>query len=135
VFIFSLNIGIVGVLLSNIFISLAHVTHKQRLRELGLLGLEKRRLKGICVINMPEGRNKEYRTRLFPVVSSERTRGKGHIMRCRKFHSNRRNHLFDCGGDQTLEQAVHRVCGVSILGDIENLTGHSPEQFYIASEV
>lgn len=27
-----------------------------------------------------------------------------------------------------LEQIVQRCCGVSILGDIQNLSGHSPEK-------
>lgn len=35
-------------------------------------------------------------------------------------------HYFE--GDQTLEKAAHRDCGVSILGHIQNPAGHSPEQ-------
>ena len=31
-------------------------------------------------------------------------------------------------GGQTLEQTAQRGCRVSILGDIQNLTGHGPEQ-------
>ncbi|KAK4827437.1 hypothetical protein QYF61_017994 [Mycteria americana] len=31
-------------------------------------------------------------------------------------------------GDRTVEQVVLRSCGISILGDIQNPTGHGPEQ-------
>lgn len=33
-----------------------------------------------------------------------------------------------CKGDQTWEQVAQRGCGVSDLGDIQNLAGHGPEQ-------
>jgi len=35
---------------------------------------------------------------------------------------------FYCTDDQALAQAAQRVCGVSILGDIQNPTGHSARQ-------
>jgi len=35
-------------------------------------------------------------------------------------------------GGQTLAQFAQRSCGVSILGDIQNSTGHSPEQPVLA---
>lgn len=36
--------------------------------------------------------------------------------------------FFYCEGSQTLQQVAQRACGVSVLGDIENVTGHSPDQ-------
>jgi len=33
-----------------------------------------------------------------------------------------------CEGDQALAHVAQRGCGVSLLGDIQNLPGHSPEQ-------
>ena len=36
--------------------------------------------------------------------------------------------LFYCEGDSALEQVAQGVSGVSILGDIQNLTGHLPKQ-------
>lgn len=39
---------------------------------------------------------------------------------------NIRKSYFDEGG-RTLEQIAWRVCGVSILGEVQNLTGHNPK--------
>lgn len=36
--------------------------------------------------------------------------------------------VFYYEGDLTLEQIAQRCCGVFILGDIQNLTGHDPGQ-------
>jgi len=46
----------------------------------------------------------------------------------RKFDLNRIKINFYYEGDETLEKVDHRHCGVSILGDIQNPTGHGPEQ-------
>jgi len=43
--------------------------------------------------------------------------------------------LFYYGSSQTLEQVATRSCGVSIHEDIQNLTGHSPEQSALADPV
>lgn len=43
-----------------------------------------------------------------------------------KFHVHRRRDFFYCVGAQTLEHVAHRCCGVSTLGDVQNLTGHGP---------
>jgi len=38
----------------------------------------------------------------------------------------------NCEGGQTLAQVVHRGCAVSLLGDIQNPTGHSSGQRAVA---
>ncbi|KAK4819419.1 hypothetical protein QYF61_003690 [Mycteria americana] len=45
-----------------------------------------------------------------------------------KLHVNTRNDFFCFAGAQTLEQVAQRCCGVSILGDVRNLTRHGHGQ-------
>jgi len=53
---------------------LEHLSYEERLRDLGLLSLEKRRLRGSCqCTEIPEGGCKENEARLFSVVPSGRT--------------------------------------------------------------
>ncbi|GAB0183013.1 hypothetical protein GRJ2_000766600 [Grus japonensis] len=59
--------------------------YKERQRKLGLLSLEKRRLRGIMSVILM-GPHEENRDRLFSVVPSARTRGNGHKLKCRKFY-------------------------------------------------
>lgn len=87
--------------------------------------------------------NAEGRSEKGPVSSREprnRTRDTGHKMKYETAYLNRgeknnnykkpptkkTNKLFYCEGGQTLDQVVQRRRGVSVLGDSQNLAGHSP---------
>ena len=79
---------------------LEHLSYEERLRELGLFSLEKRRLGGVWggnLINMYKylmrGKEEEG-ARLFSAVPTDRTRGNGHRLKTRKFNLNARKHFF-----------------------------------------
>ena len=106
---------------------LEHMSYEERLGELDLLSLEKRKAKGafITACNYLMGGYRVHSSTLFSNMHGDRRRGKVYKLERGWFWKDTRKNLHHEGG-QALEQEPCS-CGISIAGDIQNSVGHDPE--------
>ena len=103
---------------------LKHLSDEERLRELGLLSLEKRKLHGdlIAAFQYIQGPYKKHGERLFTKACSDRRRGNGFKLKEGRFTLDIKKKFFTMRV-VTLEQVAQRSCGCPISGSVQGQVG------------
>jgi len=113
-----------------------HLSCEERLRELGLLSLEKGRFWGdlIAAFQYLKGTYEKAGERLFTRACSDRTRGHGCKLKESRFRLAVREILY-CEGGDALEQVAQRSCGCPLPGSAQSQAGRGSEQLDLVKDV
>ena len=111
-----------------------HLSYEDRLRELGLVSLEKRRLRGhlkAASQYLKRGYKKKKekeKDRLYSIICCDNTRVHGFKLKEGRFRLDIRKGSFYSEGGEALEQVTQGTGGCPVPGDIERLSGPASEQ-------
>ena len=109
---------------------LEHLSYEERLSNLDVFSLEKRRLNGdlINVYKYFKRGSQRDMAYLFSVICGDRTRGNGHKLEHRKLCTNMRKNFFTVRMTEQWNRLPKGGCGFSFSGHIQDLTGCLPVQ-------
>ncbi|PKU31749.1 hypothetical protein llap_17947 [Limosa lapponica baueri] len=104
---------------------LGHLSHKERMKKMGLVSLEKTHGRGYPFVPIFDEVSEEDSQ---PLLSGFKDRSNGHKLKCRKPLLNVRKHLFSVNVVKHWSRLPSNAVGSASLKILKNPAGHNPEQ-------